>query len=93
MQKVHREKICRFGDATVGLQIAPNPAQNFVMIESNNEFPIDQIYVYDLNGRLVKAHMDINSNSLYLPLKMGVNKIHCVVIDKANGWGLIAKLE
>jgi len=39
------------------------------------------------------GHMDINANKLYLPLKKGVNKIHCVVIDQANGWGLISKLE
>lgn len=39
------------------------------------------------------GHVDINTNKLYLPLKKGVNKIHCIVIDKANGWGLVAKLE
>lgn len=39
------------------------------------------------------GHININSNKLYLPLKKGTNKIHCVVMDKANGWGLIAKLE
>ncbi len=39
------------------------------------------------------GHMDINANKLYLPLKKGTNEIQCVVIDKANGWGIIAKLE
>nr|WP_282054111.1 family 16 glycoside hydrolase [Maribacter luteus] len=39
------------------------------------------------------GHMDINTNKIYLPLEKGVNKIHCVVIDKANGWGIMAKLE
>ena len=66
----------------------------------------DKIIVY-LNGKVVfkgnnafrakgiqyMGHIDINTNKLYLPLKKGANKIHCVVIDKANGWGLIAKLE
>jgi hypothetical protein len=39
------------------------------------------------------GHININTNKLYLPLEKGANKIHCVVMDKANGWGLIAKLE
>lgn len=66
----------------------------------------DEILVY-LNGKLLfkgnnsfrtkgvqyMGHMDINTNKLYLPLKKGTNKIHCVVIDKANGWGLMAKLD
>ncbi|SFS69678.1 family 16 glycoside hydrolase [Lutibacter maritimus] len=39
------------------------------------------------------GHMEINTNKLYLPLEKGTNEIHCVVIDKANGWGLMAKLE
>ncbi len=66
----------------------------------------DKIIVY-LNGKAIfkgnnafrskgvqhTGHIDINANKLYLQLKKGVNKLHCVVIDKANGWGLIAKLE
>jgi len=66
----------------------------------------DKIIVY-LNGEVIfkgnnafrakgiqyMGHIDINTNRLYLPLESGVNKIHCVVIDKANGWGIIAKLE
>ncbi len=66
----------------------------------------DRIIVY-LNGKAIfkgnnafrakgiqyMGHIDINTNKLYLPLEKGANKIHCVVIDKANGWGLIAKLE
>jgi len=66
----------------------------------------DKIIVY-LNGKPIfrgnnafrakgiqyMGHIDINVNKLYLPLEKGANKIHRVVIDKANGWGLIAKLE
>ena len=66
----------------------------------------DRIIVY-LNGKAVfkgnnafrakgiqyMGHIDINTNKLYLPLEKGANKIHCVVMDKANGWGLIAKWE
>lgn len=66
----------------------------------------DKIIVY-LNGKILfkgnnafrtkgiqyMGHIDISTNTLYLPLIKGVNKIHCVVIDKANGWGLMAKLQ
>lgn len=66
----------------------------------------DRIIVY-LNGKPIfkgnnafrakgiqyMGHMDINTNKLYLPLNKGKNEIHCIVIDKANGWGIMAKLE
>ncbi len=66
----------------------------------------DKVLVF-LNGKLLfkgnnafrqkgvqfMGHMDINTNKLYLPLKKGENKIHCVVIEKANGWGIIGKLD
>ena len=39
------------------------------------------------------GHLDIDTNQLYLPLKKGKNTLHCVIIDKANGWGLMGKLE
>lgn len=66
----------------------------------------DKIMVY-LNGKLIfegnnafrakgvqyMGHMDINTNTLYLSLNQGANKIHCVLIDQANGWGIMGKLE
>ncbi len=66
----------------------------------------DKIIVY-LNGTPVfkgnnafrskgiqyQGHIDINANKLYLNLRKGKNTLHCVVIDKANGWGIIGKLE
>lgn len=44
-------------------------------------------------GIQYQGHIDINANKLYLNLKKGENTLHCVVIDKANGWGIIGKLE
>lgn len=66
----------------------------------------DKIIVY-LNGEILfvgnnafrhkgvqyMGHMNINTNTLYLPLRKGKNTIHCVIIDKANGWGLMGMLE
>ena len=45
--------------AQVGLSIMPNPASIDVRFEAAEM--IQSIYVYDLTGRLVKAHTDINS--------------------------------
>ncbi len=44
-------------------------------------------------GIQYQGHIDINANKLYLNLRKGKNTLHCVVIDKANGWGIIGKLE
>ena len=66
----------------------------------------DKIIVY-LNGRLIfkgnnafrlkgnqyMGHLNIDTNQLILPLEKGVNTIHCVVVDRANGWGLMGKIE
>lgn len=66
----------------------------------------DKIFVY-LNGKLIfsgnnafrskgvqyEGHIDINANSLYLDLKKGKNTLQCVIIDKANGWGIIGGLK
>lgn len=48
--------------ATIGLKISPNPASDVIRFLTADEFPIDHIYVYDLSGRLVKAHTDIHFN-------------------------------
>lgn len=66
----------------------------------------DKVLVF-LNGQLLfsgnnafrskgiqyQGHIDINANKLYLNLRKGKNVLHCVVVDKANGWGIIGKLE
>ena len=66
----------------------------------------DKIIVY-LNGEPIfygnnafrsknvqfQGHLGLSANILPLHLKKGTNRLHCVVIDRANGWGLIGKLE
>ncbi|BFP42792.1 hypothetical protein FGF1_36370 [Flavobacteriaceae bacterium GF1] len=39
------------------------------------------------------GHLDIDTNVLHLNLKEGNNTLHCLVIDKANGWGFMGKLD
>ena len=40
-----------------------------------------------------QGHLGLGANKIQLHLEKGSNTLHCVVIDKANGWGLIGKLE
>ena len=57
----------------------------------------DQIFKGDNSFRSkgigYQGHLAIDRNSVALPLKEGLNIIHVVVLEKANGWGLIGKFE
>lgn len=48
--------------SAVGLKVSPNPAKAHVRFETAAEFPIQHIYIYDTNGRLVKVHTNVKSN-------------------------------
>ncbi len=58
---------CNFTNTTelngldLGLKVAPVPASDAVTFQTK-EVPMRQIYVYDLNGRLVKAVTSIDNN-------------------------------
>ena len=54
-------KTTELSDLQLGLQVSPVPSSDAVTFQTK-ETPIRQIYVYDLSGRLVKAHTGINSN-------------------------------
>ena len=47
----------------VGLNFSPNPFKESIQFTTSQEYPMTDIYVYDLNGRLVKANTEINSSS------------------------------
>ncbi|RKN83539.1 family 16 glycoside hydrolase [Ulvibacterium marinum] len=65
----------------------------------------DRIMVY-LNGELLysgnngflfknpqyEGHLKLETNMVTLPLKKGANELQCVVIERANGWGLMGRL-
>lgn len=56
-----------------------------ILFKGNNAFRA--------KGVQYTGHVDINANTLFLPLKKGTNILHCVVIEKANGWGLMGKIK
>jgi hypothetical protein len=47
----------------VGLEVGPNPAVAEVFLNTDAEYPIESVYLYDLNGRLVMADVDLKTNS------------------------------
>lgn len=49
----------------VGLKVSPVPAIDVLNFVSEKE-PMTDIYVYDLNGSLVKAHTHINANNFQM---------------------------
>ncbi|MCO6476493.1 MAG: T9SS type A sorting domain-containing protein [Phaeodactylibacter sp.] len=44
--------------AEVSLQVAPNPATDYVQLQSSAEHPIKDVYLFDMTGRMV--HTDFN---------------------------------
>jgi hypothetical protein len=46
----------------VGLKIGPIPARDFIDVTTSQEYPMESIMIYDLNGRLVQGHTDIENN-------------------------------
>lgn len=43
-------------------------------------------------GQQFQGHIGLAANTIYLDLKPGENSLHCVVIDKANGWGIVGRI-
>ncbi|MEL7118038.1 MAG: family 16 glycoside hydrolase [Bacteroidota bacterium] len=39
------------------------------------------------------GYLNIDSNTINLPLRKGNNELHCVIIEKANGWGLMGRFK
>ena len=56
----------QLSDLQVGLKFGPSPAANQVSFTTNAEYPVKDVYVYDVQGRLVKAKTNINSNNYVL---------------------------
>lgn len=47
----------------VGLVVAPNPATEEVRLQTNQEYPIQDIMVYDMSGRLVQTQFNVFNNN------------------------------
>ncbi len=51
----------------IQLEISPTPAYKYISFKTGPDFPIKSIYLFDLKGNLVKAHVDINSSEFNMP--------------------------
>ncbi len=70
--------------AQVGLEIMPNPASVEVRFEAAEN--IQSIYVYDIAGRLVKVHTDINGLQFTMPRNNLANGLYIAQIRFENGF-------
>jgi Secretion system C-terminal sorting domain/Carboxylesterase family len=68
----------------IGLQILPVPATDAVTFQTN-EAIIRNILVYDLNGRLVRSHHNINSNEFQMQRNSLPNGMYVVALDFDDG--------
>ncbi|MCC6816384.1 MAG: T9SS type A sorting domain-containing protein [Saprospiraceae bacterium] len=53
-------------DSEIGLKMGPNPMKEQMLVSTSGDHPMKDIYIYDLNGNLVKAHVEINSSNFTL---------------------------
>lgn len=53
-------------DSEVQLSLAPNPASDQVFINTDIEYPIQAVQLFDLNGRLLQSNTRINQNAFTL---------------------------
>ncbi len=51
---------------SIGLVCSPNPGVDYISFETLFEHPIEAVYIFDINGRLVKANADIGQNQFTL---------------------------
>lgn len=48
----------------VGLKIAPNPATSQVLIQTDAEFPISDMQLFDLSGRMLEQRTNVQNNQI-----------------------------
>ncbi|TNE48172.1 MAG: T9SS type A sorting domain-containing protein [Bacteroidetes bacterium] len=68
----------------VGLQVSPVPAVDEMNFTANE--PIRHIYVYDLNGRLVKAHTSVDATNFTMPRHALQNGLYIAEIRFDGGF-------
>lgn len=64
LRGVSSTKIITAGD--VDLQVAPNPAFDQVRIQTSLDFPIQDIQVFDLSGKMVKSAINLKDSNYTL---------------------------
>ena len=69
----------------LGLSVSPVPSADAVTFSTEKE-PIRSIYIYDLNGRLVKAHTNIDNNVFRMERNSLVNGLYIAELQFDQGF-------
>jgi hypothetical protein len=78
----------------VGLNIAPNPASSQVLIRTHAEYPISDLQLFDLNGRLMQQQTNIQHNQYRLErgnLPTGIYVVKLRIKDKIVAQKLVIR--
>lgn len=71
--------------ASVGLEVSPNPSSDFVVFQTKENTPMGSIYVYDLAGRLVKAHVKIDNSQFTMQRNALTPGLYVAQVKFING--------
>jgi hypothetical protein len=53
-------------DSLYGLSVAPNPAVDRALVQTNPTHPMEAIQVFDMNGRYIRSHYGIDNHQYYV---------------------------
>ena len=66
--------------SAVGLKFSPNPASSSIVFTSNDESPMLDVVVYDLQGRTVATNFEVNNSTFELNRNDMINGMYYVQI-------------
>jgi hypothetical protein len=53
-------------DSLYGLSVAPNPAVDRALVQTNPTHPMEAIQLFDMNGRYIRSHYGIDNHQYYI---------------------------
>jgi len=75
-----------------GITISPNPAKNFIQIESNSAFSNTNIVVCDMNGRkILQTQLNLSKHTRQIPINLQ-DGVYVVELTSATGEKNIQRL-
>lgn len=75
-------------DELVAVQVGPNPTSSQAFIRTDAAYPIEEIQVYDMNGRFLTAYYNINSSQYTLQRNGLPSGLYVLKLKFADGIAL-----
>ncbi|MEL7220677.1 MAG: T9SS type A sorting domain-containing protein, partial [Bacteroidota bacterium] len=72
-------------DSLHGLSVAPNPAVDRILVQTNPSHPMEAIQVFDMNGRFVRSHFGIDNHQYHIERGDLPNGIYLLKVKFAEG--------